>query len=170
MSAEAVQWVQAMVANLDPAKMRGSPGELEQHAEKLMGLNKLPATDEQAILIFDHHMADDESWKLAKSIVQLQLKKCIPLHPLLSRMAALMMLGDKAKEKGRPDHYERDSIAVALMFILMDRHGIAPTRGEASEHANSGADIVAAAMNGRGFNVTAGALMKAWGRHRKEFD
>lgn len=170
MSDDASRWVEKMVANLEPSSLSGSPGELRLHIETLAALNKRPATDAEAILIFDHHMADDESWFLAKDIVRAQLTRCIALHPLLSRMAALMLLGDKAKEDRRPALHERDEIVVALMAALKRDHGIAPTRNRTAKHSNSGADIVARAMNRRGFNVTPDALMKVWTERRKEFD
>lgn len=167
MNEQAINWAAAKFAELRPQTWRGLPGALEFHADELQGLEAHPATDEQARLIFDAHMADPISWDFARTIIQMQLKAGISLHPLLSRIASLMMSGERPEwGKGRNANYDRDCIAIALMTGLRDQFGIAPTRN-ATSSAVSGADIVVKVMNEHRLCVTVEGIVKVWGRRKQ---
>lgn len=167
MNEDAIKWAAAKFAELRPDNWQGSPGALEYHADKLQGLEANPATDEQAGLIFDAHMSDPISWDFARKIIQMQLKAGISLHPLLARMAALMMSGERPEwDKGRNANYDRNCIAIRIMEGLRDQFGIAPTRN-ATSSAVSGADIVAEVMNEHKLGVTVEGIIKVWGRRKQ---
>lgn len=169
MSDAAFEWAASRFAELRPDALRGAPGAIEYHAADLASLAHEPATDAQAKVIFDTHMADPISWDFAKSAIQMQMRAGIPLHPLLSRVGALMVGGVRPEWKpGRNENYDRDCIAIALIAGLRDRFDIKPTRNvEAS--TVSGADIVSKVMSSAGLNVSFDAIVKVWAR-RKQYE
>lgn len=162
MNEQALEWAAAKYAELRPSKWQGALGAIEQHHEQLGGLDSLPANDDQAAIIFDAHMADPISWDFAKVIIQMQLRAGIPLHPLLARIAALMIDGKRPEwTKGRNANYDRDCIAIAMMQGLRDQFGIKPTRNPVST-AICGADLVVEVMNRDGLCVTLEGIIKVW--------
>lgn len=162
MNEQALAWAAAKFAELRPKNWQGALGAIEQHHEQLAGLDTLPATDVQARIIFDTHLADPISWEFSKTIIRMQLHLGIPLHPLLARIAALMIDGERpAWDKGRNVNYDRDCIAIAMLEGLRDHFGIKPTRNPVSS-AICGADLVVEVMNRHGLNVTVEGIIKVW--------
>lgn len=162
MSKDARHWVRSVIANIKPHELGSTPGELERHADKLLGLDKTPADDQQANLIFNLHMADDKSWYFANSIIYLQLKNAVQLHPLLSKMAAVMLRSDWKKKIGNKNNHDRDEVIVQLLTALKDHHGIAPMRNDASYDVVCGADIVADELTTIGIPIKRQAVEKVW--------
>lgn len=166
---EARAFAKEFVEDLKPTDMTGRPGALRQHFEQIEPLLRREATDPEAELIFNNHLADAESWELAGSIIATQLRLGFALNNRWMRLMAAAMLSKNSpfQQDGRPSNWERDFHASQLMLALKKRFGIPPTRNPASTHTDSGADIAAEALNSLKFGVTPAGLFKVWER-RKE--
>ena len=164
----AFEWVRGQIKNMSPEKTNSPRGLIHEIQIDFSSLNLQAATDDQAVAIVDAAMTDDASWDVAKGLIFVQLNKGIILHPILSKLAAIMLVSSERKRTSRrPKQYGRDVIIVALMMILETKFNITPTRNRASSTL-SGADIVSICLNERNFNVTPEAVTKVWTNRRKE--
>jgi hypothetical protein len=166
MSAEAFEFVRTHLKWLDPSASN-QRGALHKSTIDFGELDRSAATSEQAIAIVEGALIDDASWDLAKAILFVQLKAGIPLHPLLSQLAATMLISKEKKKNRRPKLTGRDQVIVAMLMLLERKFNIAPTRNRTSSNL-SGADIVSTCLNERKFNMTPEAVAKVWTNRRKE--
>jgi len=171
MNNDPYEWMRNLVKNVQldsmPTGHRALNTALVNSDVDLQSLTKRPLSNAEAELFALYALSDDDSWELTQALIFHHLNNAITLHPLLSIIAAQMILQKRQKTERRPKQNGRDAIIIAALTILEQRFNLSPTKNPTSS-ALSGADVVSECLSERRLDITPDAVMKVWAKRRKE--